>query len=112
MIKTDKGYFVKTDKEFINSFFENKKSPLGFYKKTKNCIKFFDMQNKPIFYIARNKWKEIISGNLSKFEGKFFYSCGMNEEIEFNYITENESYCYQKELIKDIFRTEFKHFFN
>lgn len=75
-------YFVRTDKDVINSLFEDKQTASGTFKRFKRGVMFYDMQKNPLFYLVCNKYGERFFVSCGKHNGKTFYMHALTNTTE------------------------------
>ena len=74
--------YAKNNDEFISSLFVAGATCNGFYKRTKNGIRLFDMQNILQGFIVNNKHNERFIVSASVHDGKVHYMFGASEALE------------------------------
>jgi hypothetical protein len=70
--------YAKNDAEFTDSLF-TEQTCTGYYKKMRNGIKLFNIQNELIAFIVNNTAQGFFVVSASTFENKPYYSYGLSD---------------------------------
>ena len=83
MLTFNNKKYAKNNDEFVSSLFVAGSTWNGFYKKTKNGIRLYDMQNKLQGFIVNNRHNErfIVSAGTDS-TGKAFFMNGASDALE------------------------------
>jgi hypothetical protein len=70
--------YAKNDAEFTSSLFDAGGTCSGFYKRTKNGIRLFNMQREPLAFIVTNESRYFLV-NMGEALGKLFYQYSIGD---------------------------------
>lgn len=104
MIEFNGRTFAKNDAEFVASLFNSGGTCSGFYKRRKDGIALYDMQNNPRVFLVSNKFGERFSVSMTRNSaGKLFYMHGLSESDALFVGTDTLGYAEEKTLLNALF---------